>query len=331
MPINYEGEMFEPVKNYLKKLSNSSESIESFGYDSHEGVPKNTGWRLELNNYCSNPDVYGIGGDKIYLCQGKLIKNVKGKLWEVIGQGISNRNYCDYLYIFFEKEYLEKIIKEEYFQDFESILKHFNIGLLVLNNDLQVEEVIKVGEQNAPEKNINQTKEKISEVLFLDVLLKKIRRTIMNNIKPKPRLFEVYRKPLRPNQPAFYIYVDEWQNEKHLYYFIKFYIDRVLIGINVSLKLMQEEFINRLLKNPRFRFTEYNGEEIDYTTDFKKEESKETQEFHESVPLDQSADDFFNDLNSEKSRVKISEVNAKLAEIIEKMDPEFLKTLVKPI
>ncbi len=150
----------------------------------------------------------------------------------------------------------------------------------------------------------------------------------MNNIKPKPKLFEVYRKPLRPNQPAFYIYVDEWQKEKDLYYFIKFYIDRVLIGINVSLKLMQEGFINRLLKNPRFRFTEYNGEEIDYTTDFKKEESKITQEFHESVPLDQSADDFFSDLNSEKSEKVISQINAKLTEIIEKLNPEFLRTLV---
>jgi len=137
MPINHEGEMFEPVKNYLTKLSNFSESIETFGYDSHKGIPYYTGWELNINDYCSNPDVYGIGRNKIYLCQGKLIKNDKGKLWEVIGQGISNRNYCDYLYIFFEKGYLEEIRKNElYYQDFEAILKHFNIGLLAINSYL---------------------------------------------------------------------------------------------------------------------------------------------------------------------------------------------------
>lgn len=42
--------MFEPVKNYLKKLSNCLGSIETFGYDSHKGIPFYTGWELKINN-----------------------------------------------------------------------------------------------------------------------------------------------------------------------------------------------------------------------------------------------------------------------------------------
>jgi len=113
-----------------------------------------------------------------------------------------------------------------------------------------------------------------------------------------------------------------------LKYFIKFLKKRVLIGINVSPELMQGGFINRLLTNPRFIFTEYNRKKIDDITNFKIEESKITQEFHKSVPLNQNANDFFSDFNSEKSEKVISQINAKLTEIIEKLNPEFLRTLV---
>ena len=326
MPINDEGEMFEPVKNYLEKRSNCLESIESFVYDSHRGVPYNTGWKLNINDYCSNPDVYGIVRDKIFLCQGKLIKNTKGKLWEVIGQGISNRNYCNYLYIFFEKEYLEKIRKDKpYYQDFESILKHFNIGLLVINSDLQVEEIIQAKEQNAPKENINLTKEKISKVLFLEVIIKKLKRTILNSLKLKP--YYILRTYMEPGRPALYIYLDKWQKDKDLKYFIKFYKKRVLIGISVSPKLMQGGFKNKLLKNMRFTFTEYNGKKIDDNLNFKKEESKETHEFHESVQLNQDFDDFMRDLNSTKGKVVISQAFKILTKIIERMNP-ILKTFV---
>ncbi len=318
--------MFEPVKNYLKKLSNCLGSIETFGYDSHKGIPFYTGWELKINDYCSNPDVYGIGRDKIYLCQGKNIKNDKGKLWEVIGQGISNRNYCDYLYIFFNKEYLEKIRKNKYYQDFESILNNFNIGLLAINSDLQVEEIIQAKEQNAPKENINLTKEKISNALS-SVNINKFLRTILKNLKKlgkKPNyLLKTY---LQPSQPAFYIYLDEWQKDKDLKYFIKFLKKRVSIGINISLKLMQGGFINRFLTNPRFTFTEYNFKIIDDNTNLKIE-SKKTQEFHESVLLYQNSIDFFNNLNSEKSEEAISTINGKLTEIVEKLNPEFLRTL----
>ncbi len=326
MPINDEGEMFEPVKNYLEKRSNCLESIESFVYDSHRGVPYNTGWKLNINDYCSNPDVYGIVRDKIFLCQGKLIKNTKGKLWEVIGQGISNRNYCNYLYIFFEKEYLEKIRKDKpYYQDFESILKHFNIGLLVINSDLQVEEIIQAKEQNAPKENINLTKEKISKVLFLEVILKKLKRTILNSLKLKP--YYILRTYMEQGRPALYIYLDKWQKDKDLKYFIKFYKKRVLIGISISPKLMQGGFKNKLLKNTRFTFTEYNGKKIDDNLNFKKEESKETHEFHESVQLNQDFDDFISDLNSTKGKVVISQAFKILTKIIERMNP-ILKTFV---
>ena len=63
MPINREGEMFEPVKKYFKKFSNCLGSIETFGYDSHKGIPFYICWELKMNNYYSNPDVYGIGRD----------------------------------------------------------------------------------------------------------------------------------------------------------------------------------------------------------------------------------------------------------------------------
>ena len=323
MPINLEGEMFEAVKDYLQKHSNCLGSIESFLYDSHAGTPKDIGKKLRLNNYCSDPDVYGIGGDKVYLCQGKLIKNAKGKLWEVVGQGISNRNYCHHLYIFFEKEYWGKIKKiKEYYQDFVSILKQFNIGLFVVNKDLQVEKIIHAKEQNPPKKKINKTKIKIAKILFIYV--------IINSIRPKPKLFGVHKESLTSDQPAFYIYLDEWQDEKKLYYFIKFYKNKVLIGINVSKGLMQEGFINRLLKNPRLPFTEYNGGVIDYSANFKKD-SKDTQEFHNSIPLGQSAKEFFNDINSEKNEKIISGIKAKFVELVQKIDSEYLKTLVNYI
>ena len=327
MPINDEGEMFEPVKNYLEKRSNCLESIESFVYDSHRGVPYNTGWKLNINDYCSNPDVYGIVRDKIFLCQGKLIKNTKGKLWEVIGQGISNRNYCNYLYIFFEKEYLEKIRKDKpYYQDFESILKHFNIGLLVINSDLQVEEIIQAKEQNAPKENINLTKEKISNALSSGTINKFLRTILKNLEKLGKKPYYLLKTYLQPSQPAFYIYLDEWQKDKDLKYFIKFLKKRVLIGINVSPELMQGGFINRLLTNPRFTFTEYNRKKIDDITNLKIE-SKNTQEFHESVQLNQNPVDFFSDLNSEKNKKITSDINKVLTEIIKIWNPDFLRTL----
>ena len=317
--------MFEPVKKYLKKRFNSSESIETFGYDSHKGIPYYTGWELKINDYCSNPDVYGISGDKVILCQGKFIKNTKGKFWEVIGQGISNRNYCDYLYIFFEKEYLEKIRKNKYYQDFESILNHFNIGLLVINSDLQVEEIIQAKEQNAPKENINLTKEKISNALS-SVNINKFLRTILKKLGKKP--YYLLKTYLQPSQPAFYIYLDEWQKDKELKYFIKFLKknNRASIGISLSPKLMQGEFLNRFLTNSRFSFTEYNLKEIDDITNLKIE-SKNTQEFHESVPLNQNPVDFFSDLNSEKNKKITSDISKVLTEIIKIWNPDFLRTL----
>lgn len=326
MPINYEGEMFEPVKSYLKKLTNCSESKESFGYDSHRGVPSNTGWLLNIDDYCANPDVYGIGRDKIYLCQGKLIKKIKGKLWEVIGQGISNRNYCDYLYIFFEKEYLEKIRKDKlYYHDFEAILKHFNIGLLVINSDFQVEEVIQAKEQNAPKNNINLTKKKISNAISSEATIKKLLRTFLNSIKIEP--FYILTTYMEPGRPAFYIYLDKWQKEKELKYFIKFRKKKVLIGISASPKLMQGGIKNKILKNTRFTFTEYNNNKIDDNLDFKKEESKITHEFHESIPINQDFEDFISYLNSIKGKEVISQAFKILTKIIERMNP-ILKTLV---
>ena len=318
--------MFEPVKSYLKKLSNCLEPIETFGYDSHKGIPLYTGWELKINDYCSNPDIYGIGRDKIYLCQGKNIKNDKGKLWELIGQGISNRNYCDYLYIFFNKEYLEKIRKNKHYQDFESILKNFNIGLLVINSDLQVEEIIQAKEQNAPKENINLTKEKISNALS-SLNVNEFLRTILTNLKKLGKIpYKIYKTYLKPNQPAFYIYLDEWQKNKGLKYFIKFLKERVSIGINLSPNLMQGGFLNRFLTNPKFTFTEYNLKIIDDITNLKIE-SKKTQEFHESVLLHQKSIDFFNNLNSEKSEEAISKINEKFTEIVEKLNPEFLRNL----
>jgi len=115
--IEKEGKMFKPIKDFLKEDYECLESTETFGYDSHEGIPPYTGYRLQINDYCSNPDVYGISGDKIILCQGKLIRNKKGKLWELVGQAVSDRNYCHYLYIFFEKDYLEKIKKNDNYKD----------------------------------------------------------------------------------------------------------------------------------------------------------------------------------------------------------------------
>jgi len=326
MSIKYEGKMFEPVKNYLKKLANCSESIESFGYDSHGGVPNNTGWVLNIDDYCANPDVYGIGREKIYLCQGKFIKKSKGKLWEVIGQGISNRNYCNYLYIFFEKEYLEKIKKDKlYYHDFEAILKHFNIGLLVINSDFQVEEVIQAKEQNAPKKNINLTKKKISNAISSEATIKKPLRTYFNSKKIEP--FKILTTYMESGRPAFYIYLDKWQKEKELKYFIKFYKERVLIGISVSRKLMQGGIKNKILNNTRFTFTEYNGNKIDANLNYKKEESKKTHEFHVSIPIIQKFEDFISYLNSIKGKEVISQALKKLSEVIERMNP-ILKTLV---
>jgi len=329
MPINLEGEMFEPVKNYIIKICGCPEYIETFGHDSHEGVPSNTGWLLKINEYCSNPDVYGMGRDRIYLCQGKLIKNAKGKLWEVIGQAISNRNYCDYLYIFFEKEYWEKKIEknDSYRQDFEAILKQFNIGLLLINNELQVEETIQAEAQDAPKKNINETRQKIYDVTSSSTI-KEFFNNIFENLKKSGKEVHYLRKTyLKQKQPAYYIYLDEWQKDMKLGYFIKFLQEKVLVGISASPELMQGEFPDRLLKNERFNFTEYNQKTID-ATNFKKEEKK-TQEFHESIQLNQSATDFFSDINSKKSEKVILQVNEILKEIVEKIDTDFLKELVK--
>ena len=98
------------------------------------------------------------------------------------------------------------------------------------------------------------------------------------------------------------------------------------IGINLSPKLMQGGFINRFLTNPRFTFTEYNLKIIDDITNLKIE-SKKTQEFHESVILHQDSIDFFNNIDSEKSKEAISKINGKLTEIVEKLNPEFLRNL----
>ena len=132
---------------------------------------------------------------------------------------------------------------------------------------------------------------------------------------------------MEPGRPALYIYLDKWQKDKDLKYFIKFYKKRVLIGISVSPKLMQGGFKNKLLKNMRFTFTEYNGKKIDDNLNFKKEESKETHEFHESVQLNQDFDDFISDLNSTKGKVVISQAFEILTKIIERMNP-ILKTLI---
>lgn len=132
------------------------------------------------------------------------------------------------------------------------------------------------------------------------------------------------------NQPAFYISLDKWQKEKGLNYFIKFLKKkkRVSIGISLSPKLMQGEFLNSFLTNPRFNFTEYNLKEIDDVTNLKID-SKMTQEFHQSVPLHQNPIDFFSDLNSEKNVKIISQINDELTKIIKNWNPEFLRTLFK--
>jgi len=131
---------------------------------------------------------------------------------------------------------------------------------------------------------------------------------------------------LQKGQPSFYICLDKWQKDEELKYFIKFYVNRVLIGINVSDKLMQSGFINKLLKNTKFTFTEYNGKKIDDIKNFKKE-AKNTHDFHVSIQLNQKFDDFFSDFNSTKGKVVISQISEILTNIIERMNP-ILKTLV---
>ena len=60
MTIKSEGQMFEPIKTYFQKQFSSSDQNIKFGYDSHVGVLEDKGWKLRIDDYCSNPDVYGI-------------------------------------------------------------------------------------------------------------------------------------------------------------------------------------------------------------------------------------------------------------------------------
>jgi len=277
MSITYEGQMFGHVKDFL--ISKYSSVEKNFGYDSHKAVPNHLGWSVLINNYCSNPDVYGITDDgKVIFCQGKVINNKKGKLWELVGQAISNRNYCNYLFIFFERNYYEKMSKVEVYEDFKSILNQFKLGLLVVSDKFQVKEVVSVQEQENPTKeNINLSKTKISNAIRSINSIKEFVKTIENSIKDilkkTPYIHLTY---INTSQPVLNISIEEWQKEKekekekYLTYLVKFEQKRVRVGINVSNYLIEKSFKNFLLSKIPHTFTRYNLNNID--DQFRKED-----------------------------------------------------------
>ena len=327
MNIKFEGEMFEPIKLFLLDQSNSS-SINTFSYDSHKGVPEHigirTGWPLIINDYCSNPDVYGIDiNSKVYLCQGKLVNKQKLRLWELIGQAISNRNYCHFLYIFCLKQDLENLKKnKDIFEDFIELLRTFKIGLLTVckeGESIQVTEIIDAIEQSVSEENLNITRKKILEAINLEQMLKKFLKNLISNLSKAPS--SIMRLFLQPGQPSFYIYYKKWQKKVGLSFLVKFYVDRVLIGINVYEELIQHGIKDMIINNESFIFTEYNGDPID--DQFKKlgykPKSSRTHDFSNSIQLNQKFNQFLMNLDSDNNQKKLKEISTLFSEMVDKL------------
>ncbi len=285
MKIQFEGEMFEYIKTYFQKQFSSSDQNIKFGYDSHKGVPEDEGWKLHIDNYCSNPDVYGIDkDDNIYLCQGKLIKENKSKLWELIGQAISNRNYCHYVYIFFNQYFYSKLKDDEpIFQDFNDILKYFKIGLLVVNDDFKVERIIDAKEQNIKE-NIESVLEKVKEAIISEGIVKGFRKELREVII-KTGINQKKEIKIYWDNKACYISLDEWQEIKKIYYFIKVISKEpkeISIGINIHTSLAKKDIVDKIRN--LYKFPKYNRKDI---SEFNENEIKGgTHELHNSIQND---------------------------------------------
>lgn len=316
MTFKIEGVMFQPIKKFFINGNPNSDSI--FGYDSHKGVPPISGWPLHLNNYSANPDVYGIGEqNKVYLCQGKCIVNkknnlLKNKIWNLVSQTISNVSYGNYIYMFIDKKgYINLNKNNKFYQEIISILKKFNIGLITVNESLQVDKLIQAKDQKIPKNIVEDTSEKIRNAIESEYIVKGIAKSIIEKINIKPS--DLMITSMGKNRPSIYIYLDEWQKNKKISYFVKFLVNKVRIGINIS-DSRGGEFLDILSNSSSYKF-------------LKRTDREKTKEIY--TIIEQNYDELIRSLHSKRGQKNISKIVEELLKIIEYNNIQILKSSYK--
>ncbi len=328
MPFKYEGEMFEKLKDFFEK--ETQDSSNKFGYDIHRGViEKNnikTGWPLYIDRYCSPPDVYGVASSKIYLCQGKLIKNKAGNLWKLIAQCISNRKYGHFIYAFLPDQDLEELKKDkDVYTDFKDIFSIFKFGLLTVRktkNLLSVKKIIAAKEQLITKRRILFIKQKIKQVIKNEKNLELFITKLIETLGAKPYLIK--RRFLQKTQPAFYISLNKNQEMLGLIYFIKLYATRVGVGLTVYHNRFKIKLYNKIINNPNYQFVYYNKKKIsDIMTKYIKIEGKSNRYTHDfyNVVENISYSQFFDSLDLKETQVILETILLTFKELIVKLDP----------
>lgn len=326
MSFNYEGEMFEKlIQNFVKTKGTSS----TFGHAIHKGVTEKNyikmGWPLIINKYCIPPDVYGIDGNsKIHLCQGKLIKNRIGKLWNLLAQCISNRKYGHFIYAFFSDQDLNELMKnEEIFEDFKEILTTFKFGLITLSKSpIDPMTIVEAQEQLISQKRESFVRQKIKESIKNDKNLELFISKLLEELGQKP-LF-IKRLFLNKTQPAFYIYLNRDQKILGLNYLIKFVAEGIRVGLNITHNRFNNKVYNKIITNPHYQFSYYNKKKISEVSvkDIKKDEMSKikTHDFYniiEHPPYTQ----FFSSIESKETQVIMNKISLSFKELVSKLKP----------